>query len=230
MLVAQCQFALPCPIKSLQNVPLSNRVSAETRISKSLSRAAVASGSNVSSTGTSVRASCTHNRNGEDGSSFSRYRTDERRSVADRNSNSSSRPDAANIPASFSRENSSCFSAVDGRRRFLSMVSGAALLSLLERNSGAVAADGASGLINSSVGTSEGPAPDAPAEGNALIRKLLERSKANKEKNDKARLDDYYRRNFKEYFEFIEGTVQRKKPEDLTEAERGIIEWLKKNR
>ncbi|GLJ15100.1 hypothetical protein SUGI_0246790 [Cryptomeria japonica] len=65
--------------------------------------------------------------------------------------------------------------------------------------------------------------------GNELIEKLLERSKANKAKYDKERLDDYYKRNYKEYFEFVEGTLRNRKG-DLSEAEKGIIEWLKKNR
>lgn len=37
---------------------------------------------------------------------------------------------------------------------------------------------------------------------------LLARSKANKEKYDKERLESYYRRNFKEYFQFEAGAAR----------------------
>lgn len=62
---------------------------------------------------------------------------------------------------------------------------------------------------------------------NDLIERLLQKSKANKDKRAKERLDDYYKRNYKDYFEFVEGTV---KPGKLTEAEKDIMEWLRKNR
>jgi hypothetical protein len=57
---------------------------------------------------------------------------------------------------------------------------------------------------------------------------LLERSRANKAKNDKERLDDFYKRNYKEYFEFVEGSVRNKK--ELSEAEKSIVEWLAKHK
>lgn len=44
------------------------------------------------------------------------------------------------------------------------------------------------------------------------------------------RLDDYYRRNYKDYFELIEGTVKDKQEELLSESEKEIREWLKKNK
>lgn len=44
------------------------------------------------------------------------------------------------------------------------------------------------------------PAYEATAETSPLIAELLERSKANKEKYDKERLDSYYRRNYEDYF------------------------------
>jgi len=62
---------------------------------------------------------------------------------------------------------------------------------------------------------------------NDLIERLLQKSKANKDKYAKERLDDYYKRNYKDYFEFVEGAVNQGK---LTEAEKDIMEWLRKNR
>nr|ABK25711.1 unknown [Picea sitchensis] len=62
---------------------------------------------------------------------------------------------------------------------------------------------------------------------NDLIERLLQKSKANKAKYAKERLDDYYKRNYKDYFEFVEGSV---KQGELSEAEKGILEWLRKNR
>ncbi|XP_078430522.1 photosystem I reaction center subunit N [Wolffia australiana] len=64
----------------------------------------------------------------------------------------------------------------------------------------------------------------------ALLQKYMEKSKANKEKNDKERLDSYYRRNYKDYFELVEGSNQGKPEESLTESEKEIRRWLDKNR
>ncbi|KAJ6822814.1 uncharacterized protein M6B38_305745 [Iris pallida] len=64
----------------------------------------------------------------------------------------------------------------------------------------------------------------------ALLQEYLRRSKENKEKNDKERLDDYYKRNYKDYFEFVEGSDEGKSEEELSESEKGIREWLRKNR
>ncbi|RWW53011.1 hypothetical protein BHE74_00040539 [Ensete ventricosum] len=44
------------------------------------------------------------------------------------------------------------------------------------------------------------------------------------------RLDDNYRRNYKDYFEFIEGSVKDKTEELLSESEKDILKWLQKNR
>ncbi|XP_039140737.1 uncharacterized protein LOC120277928 [Dioscorea cayenensis subsp. rotundata] len=63
-----------------------------------------------------------------------------------------------------------------------------------------------------------------------LFEEYLRRSRENKQKNDKERLDDYYRRNYKDYFELIEGTVKDKQEELLSESEKQIREWLKKNK
>ncbi|PIA29407.1 hypothetical protein AQUCO_06000050v1 [Aquilegia coerulea] len=64
----------------------------------------------------------------------------------------------------------------------------------------------------------------------ALLQKYLKKSEENKEKNDKERRDDFYKRNYKDYFQFMEGSLEGKKEEELTEAEKGILEWLKTNK
>ncbi|KAH7440424.1 hypothetical protein KP509_04G106600 [Ceratopteris richardii] len=79
-------------------------------------------------------------------------------------------------------------------------------------------------LVAASLSTS---IPEYPPK-SQLIEELLERSRANKTKNDQKRLESYYERNFKEYFEFIEGTIKNKS--DLTDAEKGILKWLEKSR
>ncbi|KAK6916316.1 hypothetical protein RJ641_019177 [Dillenia turbinata] len=68
--------------------------------------------------------------------------------------------------------------------------------------------------------------PDSRTE---LLKKYLKKSEENKAKNDKERLDNYYKRNYKDYFEFIEGSVKGKEGE-LSESEKGILEWLQKNK
>lgn len=42
------------------------------------------------------------------------------------------------------------------------------------------------------------------------------------------RLDSYYKRNYKDYFAFEEGTLRQKK--ELTETEKGILDWLDANK
>ncbi|KAK1409713.1 hypothetical protein QVD17_36242 [Tagetes erecta] len=61
-----------------------------------------------------------------------------------------------------------------------------------------------------------------------LLEKYLKKSQDNKTKNDKERLDSYYKRNYMDYFAFEEGTLRQKK--DLTEAEKGILDWLQANK
>ncbi|EFJ29674.1 hypothetical protein SELMODRAFT_410384 [Selaginella moellendorffii] len=51
------------------------------------------------------------------------------------------------------------------------------------------------------------PQGPPPAEKNEFVQKLLERSKANKEKNDRERLESYYKRNYTDYFEYIKRLV-----------------------
>ncbi|EER93515.1 hypothetical protein BDA96_01G106900 [Sorghum bicolor] len=64
----------------------------------------------------------------------------------------------------------------------------------------------------------------------ALLQEYLKKSEENKEKNDKERLDDYYKRNYKDYFGLIEGPAREKKEEERTESEKRILEWLDKNK
>ncbi|WOK97841.1 hypothetical protein Cni_G06549 [Canna indica] len=73
-------------------------------------------------------------------------------------------------------------------------------------------------------------APEVNDSKKALLQEYLKKSKENKAKNDKERLEDYYRRNYTDYFEFIEGSVREKREDLLSESEKGILEWLQKNR
>ncbi|KAK9286389.1 hypothetical protein L1049_014784 [Liquidambar formosana] len=60
-----------------------------------------------------------------------------------------------------------------------------------------------------------------------LLKKYLKKSEENKAKNDKERLDSYYKRNYKDYFEFEGGSLNGKA--ELSESEKGILDWLQKN-
>ncbi|KAM7526754.1 hypothetical protein LguiA_016656 [Lonicera macranthoides] len=62
-----------------------------------------------------------------------------------------------------------------------------------------------------------------------LLQKYKTKSDENKAKNDKERLDSYYKRNYKDYFGFVEGSLKEKK-EELTESEKGILKWLETNK
>lgn len=44
------------------------------------------------------------------------------------------------------------------------------------------------------------------------------------------RLDDYYKRNYKDYFGLIEGPAREKSEEERSESEKRILEWLDKNK
>ncbi|XP_073124108.1 uncharacterized protein [Henckelia pumila] len=61
-----------------------------------------------------------------------------------------------------------------------------------------------------------------------LLNKYLKKSQENKAKNDKERLDSYYKRNYRDYFGLLEGELRQKK--DLSESEKGILEWLDANK
>ncbi|ESR36028.1 hypothetical protein KPL70_022372 [Citrus sinensis] len=63
-----------------------------------------------------------------------------------------------------------------------------------------------------------------------LLQKYLKKSEENKAKNDKERMDSYYKRNYKDYFDFIEGSLKGKSEQELSESEKGILEWLKTNK
>ncbi|CAH2036290.1 unnamed protein product [Thlaspi arvense] len=63
-----------------------------------------------------------------------------------------------------------------------------------------------------------------------LLQKYLKKTEENKTKNDKERLDSYYKRNYKDYFEFVEGSIKGKTEAELTESEKRILEWLKSNK
>uniref|UniRef100_A0A0A9FFM5 Uncharacterized protein n=1 Tax=Arundo donax TaxID=35708 RepID=A0A0A9FFM5_ARUDO len=78
--------------------------------------------------------------------------------------------------------------------------------------------------------TSTAAIPDGTESRKALLQEYLKKSKENKEKNDKERLDDYYKRNYRDYFGLIEGQVREKKEDELTESEKRILEWLDKNK
>ncbi|XP_050366929.1 uncharacterized protein LOC126785325 [Argentina anserina] len=72
-------------------------------------------------------------------------------------------------------------------------------------------------------------APQLSDSATELLKKYLKKSEDNKAKNDKERMDDYYRRNYKDYFQFEEGPLRGKKT-PLTEAEKGILDWLDGNK
>ncbi|KAF9665921.1 hypothetical protein SADUNF_Sadunf16G0175000 [Salix dunnii] len=69
-----------------------------------------------------------------------------------------------------------------------------------------------------------------------LLKRYLKKSEDNRAKNDKEsvlffkRMDSYYKRNYKDYFNFVEGSLRGKNEQDLTESEKGILEWLQKNK
>ncbi|KAK4848823.1 hypothetical protein QYF36_017814 [Acer negundo] len=72
--------------------------------------------------------------------------------------------------------------------------------------------------------------PQLSDSANQLLKKYLKKSEANKEKNDKERLESYYNRNYRDYFEYMEGTLKGKNEQQLSESEKGILEWLQTNK
>lgn len=60
-----------------------------------------------------------------------------------------------------------------------------------------------------------------------LIQALLKSSKENKAKYDKERLDDYYKRNFTDYFEFVVGVED---PGGPTETQKKMREFINANK
>lgn len=84
---------------------------------------------------------------------------------------------------------------------------------------------GRRGLVLSSlIATTQ--VPDSRTQ---LLKKYLKKSEENKEKNDKERLESYYKRNYKDYFELMEGTLKGKSGE-LSDTEKGILDWLQSNK
>ncbi|XP_061355647.1 uncharacterized protein LOC133300161 [Gastrolobium bilobum] len=84
---------------------------------------------------------------------------------------------------------------------------------------------GRRGLVLSTViATTQVPDPRTD-----LLKKYLKKSEENKEKNDKERLESYYKRNYKDYFELMEGTLKGKNGQ-LSDTEKGILDWLQKNK
>ncbi|CAI9091400.1 OLC1v1026425C1 [Oldenlandia corymbosa var. corymbosa] len=69
-----------------------------------------------------------------------------------------------------------------------------------------------------------------PESRTELLNKYLKKSQDNKAKNDKERLDSYYKRNYRDYFSSIEGTLRQKNKEELSESEKSILEWLDNNK
>ncbi|CAN1167697.1 hypothetical protein LINPERPRIM_LOCUS18793, partial [Linum perenne] len=53
-----------------------------------------------------------------------------------------------------------------------------------------------------------GAYPAAAESKTELLNKYLKKSEDNKAKNDKERLDSYYKRNYKDYFDFVEGSLR----------------------
>ncbi|KAG4984377.1 hypothetical protein AAZX31_10G243300 [Glycine max] len=86
---------------------------------------------------------------------------------------------------------------------------------------------GRRGLVLSTViATTQVPEPDSRTQ---LLKKYQKKSEENKEKNDKERLESYYKRNYKDYFELMEGTLKAKDGK-LSDTEKGILDWLQKNK
>eukprot|EP00475_Leptophrys_vorax_P007145 TRINITY_DN1452_c0_g1_i3.p1 TRINITY_DN1452_c0_g1~~TRINITY_DN1452_c0_g1_i3.p1 ORF type:complete len:189 (+),score=0.65 TRINITY_DN1452_c0_g1_i3:42-569(+) len=115
---------------------------------------------------------------------------------------------------------------VSRRREWLAvplLSAGLAALQLAAPTADAVAEEAA---------TKRGGGIDVDPE-NPLIKELLQRSQANKAKYDEERLNDYYRRNFKDYFEFVGGTLQskaRSNPDRLSANDKLILKWLEDNK
>ncbi|CAK9315708.1 unnamed protein product [Citrullus colocynthis] len=90
-------------------------------------------------------------------------------------------------------------------------------------------ANGRRGLLLSAIAAVAAAPEEAMDSRTELLKSgYLKKSEENKEKNEKERLESYYKRNYKDYFEFVEGSVKNKN--ELSEAEKGIIEWLKRNK
>ncbi|KAF5937049.1 hypothetical protein HYC85_024555 [Camellia sinensis] len=85
---------------------------------------------------------------------------------------------------------------------------------------------GRRGILLSTVVAASSQVNDSKTD---LLQKYLKKSEENKAKNDKERLDSYYKRNYRDYFGFVEGSLKGKK-EELSESEKGILDWLQTNK
>jgi hypothetical protein len=62
------------------------------------------------------------------------------------------------------------------------------------------------------------------------IQGLLAKTAAKKEERTQERLNDYYKRNFKDYFEFEAGSIRTGKARGISEdSQKAILQWLEKN-
>lgn len=60
----------------------------------------------------------------------------------------------------------------------------------------------------------------------------MEKSRQNKAKNDKDRLDSYYRRNYKDWFDVEKGNfgIGSEKNQLSKELQQEILQWIEKNK
>eukprot|EP00877_Chromochloris_zofingiensis_P006867 jgi/Chrzof1/2433/Cz11g15120.t1_PSAN2 len=64
-----------------------------------------------------------------------------------------------------------------------------------------------------------------------FIQELLKRTQENRDRRYKERLNDYYKRNFKDYFNFEAGTAAAGRARGLTpETQAAIAKWLQDNK
>lgn len=64
-----------------------------------------------------------------------------------------------------------------------------------------------------------------------FVQSLLKRTEENRDKYAKERLQDYYKRNFKEYFEFESSNAKVGRARGLSpETQEAIAQWLEKNK
>lgn len=72
--------------------------------------------------------------------------------------------------------------------------------------------------------------PTGNTAADVLIADLLAKSKANKERYDKERLDSYYRRNYQDYFNFQRSSIEAGTVRGMSkELQQEILEWIRKN-
>lgn len=65
----------------------------------------------------------------------------------------------------------------------------------------------------------------------AYVQELLKRTRENKDRRAKERLIEYYKRNYKDYFEFEGGNIKAGAARGLSsETQQEILNWLEKNK